>query len=321
MNSPQQGVDPVHQLVHDIVDLIRLRPGALLRLPTSPCWGLALTRLGTALWVAISIAGCARIAAQRRPWVQARTKPDIGILAGLLAARFPHAEPREAPGSFLFALDETAGPCGRAVILAQASAERFPWMVAGVAQPLAPAPAVNLVVDAADQALGDVGASGAHAQDDLVSGGALPGADDPNQFVAAILARWDRSLLRSDDGRSRVRAALLLSCAQERQRLAVLHRAWPASLADNPYREPAWLAPAVCAQETERALSALSGLGQDGGADEGADVATSGAAAPTAAAADAAADPRRPLVVPTIRPAPALGAARERSDDEREKPG
>src|SRR5208282_2709857 len=119
----------------DIVALIRLRPGALLRLPTSLCWGLALTRLGTALWVAISITGCARIAVHRRPWVHARAHPDFAQLAGLLAARFPHAEPREAPGSFLYALDEAAGPCGRAVILAQASAERFPWLIAGTAQP------------------------------------------------------------------------------------------------------------------------------------------------------------------------------------------
>ena len=102
MNGAAQGVDLLPQVVHDIVDLIRLRPGALLRLPTSPCWGLALSRLGTALWIAISIAGSARIAAQRRPWLHARAVPDLHRLAGLLAARFPHAEPREAPGTFLF---------------------------------------------------------------------------------------------------------------------------------------------------------------------------------------------------------------------------
>ncbi len=297
------------QLVHDIVALIRLRPGALLRLPASPCWGLAVTRMGAALWVAISIAGCARIAAQRRPWVHARAVPHLGQLAALLAARFPHAEPREAPGSFLFSLDEAAGPCGRAVILAQAGAERFPWMIAGSAQPLGGAPALELAA-AEWQELCAGAALGAHAADDLVSGGALPGEDDPRQFIAAVMIRHDSSLLHSDDGRNRMRAALLLACAQERQRLAVLRRAWPASHADNPYAEPSWLAPGSAEQEIDRALSLPEADGDAAGV-------PSPSAAPLAAASGGAALPRRPIVVPAIRPAIALSAETPRSGDER----
>jgi hypothetical protein len=308
MSDAPQPIDLVPQLVHDIVALIRLRPGALLRLPTSPCWGLALTRMGSALWIAISIAGCARIAAQRRPWVHARAVPDCAQLAGLLAAHFPHAEPREAPGTFLFALDETAGPCGRAVILAQASAERFPWMVAGVARPL-PTPADAGPLLAADWRELCAGSPlGAHDADDLVSGGALPGPDDPLQFMAAVLAGFDPTLLSSDDGRSRVRSALLLACAQERQRLAVLRRAWPTPAVDNPYGEPSWLAPAMAEPAIDRALS---GLVQDGGAEA---LAAAAAAPPPLAEAGATALPRRPLVVPPIRPAVALEAERTGSD-------
>jgi hypothetical protein len=314
MNSPQQPGDHLPQLVHDIVALIRLRPGALLRLPTSPCWGLALTRMGTALWVAISIVGCARIAALRRPWVHARAQPDFGQLAGLLAARFPHAEPREAPGSFLFALDESAGPYGRAVILAQASAERFPWMVDGSPQPLPPAAPMDQQADAQWRELCDLGALGAHVQDDLVSGGALPGVDEPCQLFATVLAGFDRALLGSDDGRSRARSALLLTCTQERQRLAILRRAWPAHRADNPYGEPAWLAPENAAQEIDQALSRL-------GHGTGPEVDGSGFAPPPVAEVGTSAGQRRPLVVPTIHPAVALGAERQRSGDRRSGAG
>jgi hypothetical protein len=307
MSGPLQPIDVVPQLVHDIVTLVRLRPGALLRLPTSPCWGLALTRLGSALWVAISVTGCARIAASRRPWVQARAQPDFGQLAALLAARFPHAEPREMPGSFLYALDEASGPCGRAVILAQASAERFPWMVEGTALPLAPAAAVGPLAEGEWQ---ELCASGAQEQDDLVSGGALPGADDAQQFFSAALARCERVPLHRDEGRSRVRAALLAACAQERQRLSVLRRAWPAQQAFNPYAEPSWLAAADAEQEIDAALSRLSGAGEVGA--DAAEVHLQ-----PLADAGTAAHPRRPSAVPTIRPATALGSERQPSGDER----
>ena len=121
------------------------------------------------------------------------------------------------------------------------------------------------------------------------------------------------SLLLSDDGRSRLRSTLLLAWAQERQRLAVLRRAWPAQGGGNPYGEPSWLAPEHAELEIERAIGELSALVQGGGAQ----AATSAAAPPPPAPAGEPAPQRRPLGLPAIQAADALGAERAGPGDER----
>ena len=294
MNGPAQSDAAASQLMHDIIALITVSPGALLRLPTSPWWGLALTRLGSAWWVAISIAGCARIAVHHRPWLHASARPDLGRLAAQLAAHFPHAEPREAPGAFLYALEESYGACGRAVILAQASAERYPWIAGGQAQVL-PAVTAAAALDAVRaQEDGELAGPGAWAPDDLISGGALPAPPDPFGFLADLLARWDPNLATSADGCSRLRAALRMRCAQERQRLGVLRQAWPAERGENPYAEPPWLADGHDEQVIERALT---GLGESVTA-----ATTVALGGPQQPPGELAAARRRPQTLPPIQP-------------------
>lgn len=222
-------------LIQDVFQLLLNAPGLLLRGPTSSVWGLVPVPIGSSVWFAISVDGCARIVVRKRPWAYSTGVPDLNELASAIAARFKHAEPKESIGQFLFSLDEQLGPCGKACILAHATEENFPWVLP-VAKPVLATAA--LVMD--PHSWKDLCELTDGDSRKLVSGGSLPAAAGLKTFFNPYVRGLVTESLLTHAGRERFTATLLDAVDHERLRLDVLARSWCAQ-SPHPYAIPDWL--------------------------------------------------------------------------------
>ena len=246
MNTP---ADLQACLIQDVHQLLLHAPSTLMRVPTSLYWGLAPQTIGTSIWYAISVAGCARIAVRKRPWVYRRGVPDLIGLAATLAARFKHAEPKDRVGQYLFALDDSAGPCGKSCILAHATEENFPWILGGSK----PVPtSEEPVVDPHEWARLCYLTMDDHQA--LVVGGSLPAPADLKSLLQVSLRGFMLGSLATTEGRARVKALLVEDMGRERRRLEILARSW-VSPSQNPYVVPSWLDEGVVDSQLDEFLS------------------------------------------------------------------
>lgn len=279
-------------LVQDVHQLLLHAPSILLRVPTSLHWGLAPQPIGSSIWYAISVEGCARIALRRRPWVYQRGIPDLSALAASIAARFKHAEPKDRVGQYLFALDESLGPCGKSCLLAHATDENFPWVLPSEK------PTPNSTIPAIDpQEWARLCSLSMEDHGLLVSGGSLPAANDLKNLLVSGLSGFDMRSLRTEEGRSRLRILLEEVIDRERRRLHVLANGW-ISKSPNPYEIPAWLEAGGADAQLDQFIASCTADMQSASPPLGLQR-TSGDSEAAPAPQE---KPRRPTVVPIVQP-------------------
>ncbi len=239
-------------LVQDVHQLLLHAPSTLMRLPTSLYWGLAPQLIGSTVWYAISVEGCARIALRKRPWVYQRGVPDLASLAATIAARFKHVEPKDRVGQYLFALDESLGPCGQSCILAHATEENFPWVLPSEKPvPTSTVPAID------PQEWERLCSLSMEDQQSFVTGGALPAGPDLKSLLLSGLNGFEMSSLRTDEGRTRLKIMLQEVVSRERRRLQILASSW-ISKSPNPYFVPAWMEEGATETQLEHFIASCS---------------------------------------------------------------
>jgi hypothetical protein len=230
-------------LVKNIHEAILYDPVLLMRMPHSNWWGLSYVVVEGRPWVAISVEGSIRLLTRRTPWLYRSGVPDVVEVIKEIASRFKKVvvknKENESGGGYLFSMPKEFGDSGRACILAQPTQENFPWISSDIkVKPVLSEVDIPSFQASEWEQLCDI----FRGQNSMpISGTSLPSPPDMDELLLTVIERTGHVDPNDEAAVSRLVDVIRSEAKKERSRLMVLRAGW--SLPNNPYQEPAWLAP------------------------------------------------------------------------------